>query len=179
MREIEAKYRVPDVEALLAALKRAGVELGEPTHQDDQAYAPCGWTPEAGKAGFTFARLRTQDGRHVFTTKTPLSGAMDCAEAETVVADRAQMHTAVLAMGYTPTVRITKTRRSGTTGGWSVCVDDVDGLGAFIELEAVIDDDRDGTAVQQELDAWARGLDAGLQRTTDTYDTLVRAGARG
>jgi adenylate cyclase class 2 len=178
MREIETKYRVGDLEEVLLALKAAGVELGEPVFQDDQAYAPAGWTPQMGKAGHTFARLRSlDDGAHVFTTKTPLANSMECAEHETVVADREQMHAAVLAMGYEPTVRIVKHRRTGAAGPIGVCVDTVEGVGTFVELELVIDDDRDGLAVQAGLDAWARGLGVELERTTDTYDTLVRAAA--
>jgi adenylate cyclase class 2 len=178
MREIETKYRVGDLEALLLALKAAGVELGEPVFQDDQAYAPAGWRPEMGKADRTFARLRSLDGgEHVFTTKTPLANSMECAEHETVVADREQMHAAVLAMGYEPTVRIVKHRRIGAAGPIGVCVDTVENAETFLELELVIDDDRDGLAVQAELDAWARALGVELERTTNTYDTLVRAAA--
>ena len=177
MREIETKYRVGDVDALLTALKGAGVEMGDARYQDDQAYAPAGWSPEQGKVGHTFARLRTQDGAHTFTTKTPLANSMECAEHETPVGDREQMHHAVLAMGFTPTVRIAKHRRTGTAGQIAVCVDQVEGVGAFIELELVVDDERDGMATQAELDAWARGLGVELERTTDTYDTLVRAAA--
>jgi hypothetical protein len=43
MREIEVKYRVEDLEALQAALKARGIELGDPVFQDDQAYTPVGW----------------------------------------------------------------------------------------------------------------------------------------
>jgi adenylate cyclase class 2 len=178
MREIETKYRVRDLGALLDALDAAGVELGGPAFQDDQAYAPPGWEPAMGKPGHTFARLRSVDGGvHVFTTKTPLANAMECREHETVVADREQMHRAVVAMGFVPHVRIVKHRRTGTAGEITVCVDVVEGVGAFLELERVVDDERDGRAVQDGLDAWARGLGVALERTTDTYDTLVRGAA--
>lgn len=58
-----------------------------------------------------------------------------------------------------------------------VCVDVIEHVGAFLELEMTVDDDRDGLVVQEELDVWARGLGVYLERTTDTYDTLVRAAA--
>ncbi|WP_159944648.1 MULTISPECIES: class IV adenylate cyclase [unclassified Nocardiopsis] len=175
MREIETKYRVGDLDALLIALKEAGVDLGETVFQDDQAYAPAGWEPGMPKAGRTFCRLRTQDGLHVFTTKTPLANTMECTEFESVVSDREQMHAAVLQMGYIPSVRIVKHRRVGAAGEILVCVDVVEHVGAFLELEMTVDDDRDGVAVQADLDAWARGLGVELERTTDTYDTLVHA----
>ncbi|PDP86659.1 adenylate cyclase [Glycomyces fuscus] len=175
MREIETKYRVADLEALLIALKEAGVQMGDPVYQDDQAYAPARWRPELGRVGHTFARLRTQGSVHLLTTKTPLANAMECVEYETIVADREQMHGALLVLGYEPTVRIVKHRRTGTAGPIGVCVDLVEGAGAFVELELVVDDDRDGPDAQAELDAWARGLDVALERTADTYDTLVRS----
>ncbi|MGW5879306.1 class IV adenylate cyclase [Nocardiopsis terrae] len=177
MREIEAKYRTGDLEALLAALKSAGVTVADPVFQDDQTYAPAGWEPGHGKVGHTFARLRTEENTHVLTTKTPLGNAMECIEYETVVADREQTHGALLALGYEPFVRIVKDRRGGTVGSVGVCVDVVEGAGTFLELELVVDDDRDGRAAQEELDAWARGLDVELERTTETYDALVRPGA--
>ena len=37
MRAIEVKYRVDDLEGLLAALKARGIEASDPIQQDDQA----------------------------------------------------------------------------------------------------------------------------------------------
>lgn len=172
-REIEAKYRVRDTEALLTALKSAGVVLGDPCRQDDQAYGPAGWVPSQGKVGFTFARIRTQDDGHILTTKTPLGNAMECEEHETAVADREQMHGALQALGYEPKVRIVKERRTGRSGDIVVCVDVVERTGTFLELELLVDDDRDGEQAQAGLDAWALQLGVALERTTDTYDVHV------
>ena len=71
MREIEVKYRVDDLEALLVALKSLGIELSEPVFQDDQAYAPAGWQFGDSKLGVSFLRLRTVQDRHYFTLKQP------------------------------------------------------------------------------------------------------------
>ena len=59
MREVELKYRVDDLEALLVALKSRGIELSEPVFQVDQAYAPAGWQFGDNKLGVSFLRLRT------------------------------------------------------------------------------------------------------------------------
>lgn len=177
VQEVEVKYRVADEAALLEALHRRGVVLSGPVRQDDQAYAPVGWRYGTSKIGVPFARLRTQDGRHVFTVKRPMANEMACLEHETVIADRAQMHAALVTMGYAPTVRIVKTRRSGRWGEAALCVDTVDGLGAFLELETMISEDASGRAVQQRLDRLVRSLAVPVQRTTDTYDSLIRAAA--
>jgi len=62
-----------------------------------------------------FARLRTVDGRHLFTVERPAENVLSCEEHETVIADRAQMHRAIVAMGFSPTVRIRKVRRCACT----------------------------------------------------------------
>jgi adenylate cyclase class 2 len=173
--EIEVKYRVGDESALLTALRRESVHLSAPVRQDDQAYAPAGWRYGMSKIGVPFARLRTQGGRHLFTVKQPVDNEMACLEHEAVVDDREQMHAALVTMGFTPTVRIVKTRRSGRWDGAALCLDTVDGLGCFVELETLIEAGGSGHEVQDRLDRLVRSLGVPVQRTTDTYDSLIRA----
>ncbi|MCZ7421911.1 CYTH domain-containing protein [Verrucosispora sp. WMMA2121] len=175
--EVEVKYRVGDEAALVAALAAHGVVLSDAVSQDDQAYAPAAWRYGMSKIGVPFARLRTQDGRHLFTVKRPVDNEMACLEYETVVADREQMHAALVTMGFTPTVRIVKRRRTGRWGEVSLCLDAVEGLGAFVEAEALIGSDDSGWAVQERLDGLVRSLGVPVMRTTDTYDSLLRSAA--
>ena len=99
VREIEVKYCVEDLEALLIALKARGIELSEPIYQDDQAYAPAGWQFGDKQAGRSSQRLRTVDGRHYFALKQPGENAQACLEYETEVADREAMHGGIVHMG--------------------------------------------------------------------------------
>jgi adenylate cyclase class 2 len=160
--------------ALLAALKIRGIELGVPFCQDDQAYAPDSWAYADDRRGVPFARLRTVDGRHVFTLKRPAENVLSCEEHETAVADRDQMHRAVVAMGFRPTVRIVKMRRTGTLGDLILCVDELDGLGVFLEVERMVPDSVPGEAVQAELSLFVESLGIDAQQTGQTYDVLVR-----
>ncbi|WP_260478302.1 class IV adenylate cyclase [Nonomuraea sp. WAC 01424] len=153
--EIEVKYRVGDLDALVSALAARGAALSPPVWQDDQAYAQPGWDYGQSKIGVVFARLRTtENGRHLFTVKKPLANEQACLEHESPVADREQMHEAITTMGFRPTARIVKTRRTAVLDGLSVCVDEVEHAGIFMELER--------TVVE-------------LERTSDTYDSLVRS----
>jgi adenylate cyclase class 2 len=178
VQEVEVKYRVLDRRALEAVLAARGVVLSEPVRQDDQAYAPEGWSYGQSKIGVPFARVRTQDGRHLFTVKVPRANEQACAENESVVADREQMHQAIIAMGFRPTVRIVKTRRSGrlelADRDVALCVDEVEHAGAFLELETMVTGG-EGAAVQAVLHELAQSLGVELERTRDTYDSLVRA----
>lgn len=173
--EVEAKFRIADVESLLVALKAHGVELGAPTVQDDQAYAPVAWRYGDSKIGVPFARLRTEGGRHLFTVKVPGENELSCEEHETEVADRDQMHAAVVAMGFAPTVRIVKTRRRGRWGEVDLCVDDVAGLGVFLELERLAPPGTSGLAAQTELVGMVAALGVEAARVEETYDSLLLA----
>lgn len=179
VREIEVKYRVYDPAELEMTLARRGLALSAPVHQDDQAYAEAGWHYGMSKLGVAFARLRTQAGRHLFTLKRPTDNEMACLEFETEVTDRGQMHRAVQQMGFYPTVRIVKIRRTARLGELSLCLDEVEHAGAFLEIERVIGPGESGEAVQAELDAFARSLGVELQRTSETYDSLVRSALAG
>ena len=126
-----------------------------------------------GKLGVSFLRLRTVAGRHYFTLKQPAQNDQACREYETEVADREAMHHAALHMGYRPTVRIIKTRRTASLGGCSLCIDEVEGVGRFVEAERMAPDDADAQAIQAELATLIESLGAGATRTTETYDSLV------
>lgn len=178
-REIEVKYRVLDLAATERVLDARGLVFTPPLHQDDQAYAQDGWHYGLSKLGVAFARLRTQDERHLFTLKRPVDNEQACLEFETEVADRTQMHEAIQHMGFYPTVRIVKTRRTARRGELSLCLDEVEHAGAFLEIEKVIGPGQSGAAVQAELDTFARSLGVDLERTTETYDSLVRAALAG
>jgi adenylate cyclase, class 2 len=60
-----------------------------------------------------------------------------------------------------------------------VCLDDVDHAGVFLELERLVGPGESGAAAQADLDAFARALGARLERTPETYDSLVRAAVTG
>ena len=175
VREIELKYRVDDLEALLLALKARNIELSEPVFQDDQAYAPAGWQFGDSKLGVSFLRLRTVQGRHYFTLKQPADNAQDCLEYETQVTDRRAMHQAALHMGYRPTVRIAKTRRMAPLDDCSLCIDEVEGVGGFLELERMAPDHADAQAIQADLAVFVSSLGIAAIRTDQTYDSLVHA----
>lgn len=175
MREVEVKYQVADLGSVVRELESRGVVLSDPVVQDDQAYAPVGWQYGDARNGVPFARLRTSQGQHVFTVKRPAENVMSCEEYESVVADRDRMHEAIMTLGFWPTVRIRKVRRTATVGDVGLCLDEVDGVGMFLELERLVADGVPGEVVQAELARFAESLGIKAEPVTQTYDTLVRA----
>jgi adenylate cyclase class IV len=53
------------------------------------------------------------------------------------------MHHVAAHMGYRPTVRIVKIRRTASIGGCSLCIDYLEGVGGFIEAERMTPDEAD------------------------------------
>lgn len=173
MREIEVKFRVASTQEAEQALEALGIQLGEALEQDDQAFAPVGWDYASARFGKTFARLRTENGRHSFTVKRPENNE-SCLEYETDITDRPAMHQAILALGYYPTTRIVKRRRVGELGSFHICLDEVEGLGSFLEVEAMAEDDEQGASeVYRTLVQFAEGLGLEVEQTHHGYDRLI------
>jgi adenylate cyclase class 2 len=172
--EIEVRLRLEHGPAALAALEAVDLVLDDGVMQDDQAYAPVGWDYGDCRIGISFARLRTVAGQHWFTVKRPVTDVRTCIEHQCRVSDREAMHNAILLMGFRPTVRIVKTRRSGRIGELKVCLDDVYGLGLFLELEALAQPGDDLIEVRRSLDAMIELLDVQAERCLDTYDALIQ-----
>jgi adenylate cyclase, class 2 len=179
-REVAVKYRVDDLSGLAATLAARGIALSAPIHQDDQAYAQNGWRFGMSRRGVAFARLRTQGGRHLFALNRPAGDApahvvLAHVGFEAEIADRSQMHEALLQMGFYPTVRVGKVRRTGRLRELALRLDDVEHLGAFLEIERAVPAGWSGAAAQDGIDSFARSLGLAAQPTTDTYDDLIHA----
>jgi adenylate cyclase class 2 len=174
VREVKVKFRVSDREALLSALKAQGIELGEPFFQDDQAYAPDRWTFEDSRLDVSFPRLRTINNRHFFALRRSTINVQVCDVYETEIADRDQMHQAILNMGFCPTVRVAKTRRTARLKDILLCVDELDALGMFLELERSVSSYDSVAAVQEGLNNFVMSLRIDVGRVQETCDALVR-----
>ena len=182
MREIEIKVRLQDKKGLLAALAAKGVALGEPVHQCDQVF---GLPGEAGGDGNTapWLRVRTETRgqgenetkRTLFTLKRSVTGQLDSIERETEVGDPDVMIAIVKELGFVPFSDISKTRQTSKLNDMEVCVDSVEGLGDFMELEQLADENADPAAITDDL--WHIMAELGISRqdeVTDGYDILMR-----
>ncbi|MHB8632399.1 MAG: class IV adenylate cyclase [Thermoplasmatota archaeon] len=155
-------------ERLLTRLEELGAPAGAATHQADTLLAhPCRDLKASGEA----LRIRLSEGRHEVTYKGPvLKGA---GKAREEVAFEASVDPAPLlhALGFTAAVSVRKTRRRTGVAGVEVLLDDVEGLGRFVELEVV---GPDPEAARRRI-AEARtllGL-ASLVEETKSYAELV------
>ncbi|KKU93989.1 MAG: Adenylyl cyclase CyaB [Candidatus Jorgensenbacteria bacterium GW2011_GWA1_48_13] len=176
MREIEVKIRAENLKEVEKKLLDLGCKLSEPIRQEDVIYSYGNSTSEweESKEGHIVLRLRREKGKAMFNMKQQRSNELDNIEYETEVKDPEAIHQILLILGYTPKVEVKKNRRKGKFHGYEICLDEVEKLGSFVELEKLTEDSADPAEVQEELFQTLESL--GLSRKnqeTRGYDTQM------
>ncbi len=139
MIEIEIKARA-GLDALRKRLRQEGAGLERTVEQTDIYYnSPCRDFAKTDEA----LRLRDEGGQIFLTYKGKKLDAMSKTrkEVEVEVADFARMEDVLLSLGFKMTLRVHKIREIYHLGGAVVCLDRVDGLGDFVELETLAVDE--------------------------------------
>ncbi len=171
-KEIEVKAKVSNIPALVEKLIEAGAILGETISQDDMAYV--NYLGERSYLDFNtddiFLRIRQSKGKTIFTLKK--GEEMNSIEREVEVSDFEQLKDMLEILGFKEAVRVKKVRQKGTYKDFEICLDQVEGLGSFIEVEKITDED--SNKVQDEMFEFLLAL--GIKRddrVMNGYDTLM------
>ena len=152
MREIEVKLKTDDLLSLEEKLKQKGCVLSSPINQHDVVYSRGSTSEwEQSKEGDIILRIRKQNDIAEFNFKQQRTSELDNIEYETKVDDPEALHQILLMLGWKPEVEVKKVRRKGKIGQYKICLDEVENLGSFVELEKLTDDNDDPIKVQEEL----------------------------
>lgn len=163
MREIEVKAKIKDKEKLLKKLAEMGCVFNNQKYQYDKVYFPIG-VNFAGKniIGHNILRIRTEekDGnkKSMFALKFSESEALDKIEKEFEISDPEKMHESILMLGYYLFTEIKKHRMTMAYKEYEICIDEVDELGSFIEVEKMAEEDTDGTPILLELNQFLESI---------------------
>ncbi len=175
-REIEVKVRAKNLNEVEGKLREAGCKLSTPIHQHDVIYSygtgTSAW--EEAKEGDITLRIRREDGEAMFNLKEQRSSESDNIEYETRVDDPEAMHKILLTLRWTPQVEVKKVRRKGKLGEYEICLDEVEKLGDYVELEKLTADNANPDEVREELFKALGEL--GFSRTDEEvlgYDTQI------
>lgn len=173
MKEIEVKAQVIDLEALKRKLLAQGCTLSEPKIQKDWIFLSDSIEYEDIKRGTVVLRIRDSNGKYILTLKKRLENELATIEKEVQIDDSIQAKEILEYMGFHEVVRVSKSRQACELDGLTICLDEVDELGAFIEVEKMTEED-DSLAVQEELLKFLEGLGVNReQRIQKGYDTLM------
>ncbi len=173
MREIEIKAKVADKQALIDKILQAGIKLSNPIKQHDVVYGQEGVADNA--PGSNWLRIRTEnDTKTIFTLKQQHDGRLDSIEHETEVSDADELASIIFRLGFNLYSDLTKTRQKAQYNGIELCIDEIEGLGVFIEAEKLVEESADGQPVVAQL--WAELEKFGVNRADEVfegYDVLM------
>ncbi|MCL4203146.1 MAG: class IV adenylate cyclase [Pirellulaceae bacterium] len=156
--EVEQKFSVADIAVLEQRLVESGIKWGEILSQADRYFAhPCRDFAETDEA----LRIRQVGSQNCITFKGPKIDAatktrreieLPIQDGQAAADDWEQL---LMALGFAPVARVDKSRRCGTLV-WQqaeveIALDDVTGVGQFIELELVADERTLAAACQRIL----------------------------
>ncbi len=158
MKEIEVKAYLKDTHKVLQKLTELDCVLSEPIRQIDTVYTKVIGNIEEYLTNDHFLRIREKsDGKFIFTVKKPLSKiVLTKAEHETEIKDAKELEQALFLMGYRLSNKVIKVRRTTHYEDFEICIDEVEELGSFIEVEKISDKNVD--AVRRELNEFLSSL---------------------
>ena len=95
-------------------------------------------------------------------------------EYEFAVDDGDMARQMLTALGWQEVVTVDKVRLESKTEDYTICIDDVAGLGLFIELEVLAEDDVDVDTLQEQMRSFLKSLNIDGEPWNIPYDTSIR-----
>ena len=186
MIEIESKFKfklASDItrDNLIAILKSQFIAPISSKHQIDTVFL----LPEQVDAPITPGSkiMRVRDvlnpetselQRSLMTLKVEGQTKLASDEYEFVVDDGNAARQMLTALGWQKVVTVDKIRFESKTEYYTICIDEVAGLGLFIELEVLTEDSADVKNIQQQMCNFLKNLDIDGKLWKIPYDTSIR-----
>jgi adenylate cyclase, class 2 len=171
-KEIEVKASVKDFKVLKEKLGKLGCTFSDPVTQHDEIFLR---KPKAfgdHKLGDPVLRIRQTKGKVIFTLKKSQKVELDKIEKEVTVDNADELRDLIDHLDFHKVIEVRKTREKTTYKDMEICLDQIEGLGSFIELEKM--SEKDGEEVQVELFEFLSTL--GIEKkdqVTNGYDVLL------
>lgn len=173
MREIELKFRVDDLNSFVGKLESLGCTLSDYINQFDTIYVENLDNTESTE-GSVWLRVRKVNDKIELNYKKQGLKKSESQEIEFGVDDYEKANSFLKAIGYNEWVRVNKRRRYSKYNNANICIDEVERLGSFVEIEYLIDESDTKTNYEEELLKIAEelGIDTSKQ-VNSHYDTMI------
>ena len=112
--------------------------------------------------------------RSLMTLKVEGQTKLVSDEYEFAVDDGNAARQMLAALGWQKTVTVDKIRLESKTEDYTICIDEVVGLGLFIELEVLTEDSADVKNIQQQMRNFLKNLNIDGELWKIPYDTSIR-----
>lgn len=112
--------------------------------------------------------------RSLMTLKVEGQTKLASNEYEFVVDDGNTARQMLTALGWQEIVTVDKVRLESKTEDYTICIDEVSGLGLFIELEILTEDNANAGGIQQQMHTFLKNLNIDGELWKIPYDTSIR-----
>lgn len=184
MIEIEAKFKLSNNmtrDKLIAVLESQFVTPISIKHQIDTVFLLPEQVDTPIIPGSKIMRIRDvldpETGelqRSLITLKVEGRTKLVSDEYEFAVDDGDMARQMLTALGWQEVVTVDKVRLESKTEDYTICIDEVAGLGLFIELEVLAEDDANANNIQQQMHSFLKNLNIDGELWKTPYDTSIR-----
>lgn len=172
MREIELKFKVEDLDKFIKKIEELGCLVGNTIIQNDTIYVANLNNVESTE-GSIWLRVRELNDKIELNYKKQSKKKSESQEIEFEVSDYEKANEFLKALGYKEWVRVNKKRRYAKYQDINICIDEVERLGSFVELEYLIAEENNHD-YEAELLNIAKELGINPNNIINShYDTMI------
>ena len=172
MREIELKFKVENKDKIISFLENNNCEISNVVCQYDTIYVGDLNNVESVE-GSVWLRVRKTDDVVELNYKKQSAKKMESQEIEFEVNSYEKANSFLKALGFKEWVQVNKKRQHSKYNDYNICIDEVERLGTFVEIELLIDEDNDIDYEEMLLGvAKEMGIDTN-NRINSHYDTMI------
>lgn len=173
MREIELKFKVDDLDSFIEKLEKLGCSLSDVVYQNDTIYVENLDNIESVE-GSIWLRVRKLNDKIEMNLKKQAVKKSESQEIEFEVSDYEKANIFLKTLGYKEWVRVNKKRRYSKYLNANICIDEVERLGSFVEIEYLIAEEDKKINYEDELLQIATELGIDIsKRVNSHYDTMI------
>ena len=175
MKEVEVKVKINNLDEVEKKFNRIGVVFSDVVVQEDYVYTrpKVASNMDSIVKNENILRIRKAKGKIIFTLKRPQDESLNKIEKELEISDDAQMRDILEYLGYVKAIEVKKKREIGKYEDYEISLDEVEDLGTFFEVEAMVEMEEDSIAVQSKI--WEFLSTLGIKKEDEVikgYDVL-------
>lgn len=168
MKEIEVKYQLEDRNKLIKKLEEFGCEISEVNHQKDTIYVSDVNHIE-NTPGSIFLRVRKDNDKIELNAKKHEKVMQARTEVEFGVSSYSEANKFLELIGFEKWVEVSKKRVHTFYKDCNICIDEVETLGSFVELEYVVDNETKEEEILKKIEDIAKEIGIDTTKVENQY----------
>lgn len=172
MREIELKFKVENIEKIISFFEKNNCQMSPITYQYDTIYVK-DLDNVKSTEGSVWLRIRKNNEKIELNYKKQSAKKIESEEIEFEVNSYEKANSFLKALGFKEWVQVNKKRQYSKYKDYNICIDDVEKLGTFVEIELLINEQNDINYEEQLLNI-AKEMGINTNNIINShYDTMI------